>query len=340
MNTKQILSPEEIKKQLPLTQTLEQQIKTHREEIKNIINNTDKRKLIIIGPCSAWPKEAVIEFATHIQKLQQQYRDTYKFILRCYTQKPRTTTGWTGPINQPNPFGEPNIEQGIKYCREMMIKITQLGLPIADEALFTHKSGYLDDLLSWIAIGARSSEDQEHRIYASMISHPVGLKNPTSGSIDIGINSVIAAQHPHTFLLHTTQITTQGNPNAHLILRGGNKKSNISQKELEYASEMLQKSTLNPSIIVDLSHDNSIDEQGNKNPHKQKELFESIIKNIKANENLNSTIKGFMIESFLKTGKQSIEQNSYESIDKGGLSITDSCLGVDEIKILLNNLNY
>ncbi|MCA9495883.1 MAG: 3-deoxy-7-phosphoheptulonate synthase [Nanoarchaeota archaeon] len=339
---KLIPSVNEIIKKYPINSKEKNQIKKDREEIENIIEGKDKRKLLIIGPCSAWPNKAVIEYAKEIKKINNKYSDKIKIIIRVYTQKPRTNLGWTGPANQANPFEKADIEEGIIYCRKMMIDIIKLGLPIADEALFTHKEGYFSDLLSWIAIGARSAEDQEHRIYASMINHPVGLKNPSSGNLNIAINSVIAAQNSHVFLLNGKQIKSSGNKHAHLVLRGGNGQSNIYLDNLLETEKKLNENNIQfPSTIIDASHDNSIDPNtGKKNPLKQPEVINRVLLHMKENPNLNKNIKGFMVESFIKTGNQNINNfKNINELDLNGLSITDACIGIEETKKLIENIH-
>ncbi len=318
-----ILIPQETRKELTLTDELKQKIQKHRQEIKDILESKDNRTLLIIGPCSAYPPNDTIEYAKQISLIQEQVKDKIKIILRVYTQKPRTTLGWEGLLIQPDPFNPPNIQKGIEQARKLMIEITKLNLPIADEILFTHSYPYLKSLLSYSAIGARSTEDQEHRNLASHLNHPVGLKNPTSGDIKKAINSVISTQNSHTFLLNNNQITSNGNPHSHLILRGGKNISHINQESINQASDLLQsKNIKNPSIIIDLSHDNS-----NKEPLKQ-------IENLKKIQQLENKkyLKGFMIESFLKTGNQKI--TTKEQLKKG-LSITDPCLGLEETKNLI-----
>ena len=261
-------------------------------------------------------------------------------MLRTYLQKPRTTIGWLGPLNQPDPYAEADLEAGTFYCRKMMIKAVEMGYALADEALFTHNDSYFVDLLSWIAIGARSAEDQEHRIFASMIEHPVGLKNPTSGDLKIAINSVIAAQHPHVFAFQGQQIKTDGNPFAHLILRGGNGTPNHDTATLEKATEMLiDKKIENPSIIVDLSHDNSIDpDTGKKDPSRQGDVFKDVLSSMDNHAAINKSVKGFMAESFIMNGKQdATAKNKPEELNYGQ-SITDGCLGIEETKSLLEEL--
>ncbi len=329
---KELPSFEFVKKKLPLDDSLRKEIEIHKKEIFSILEGEDSRKLLIIGPCSAWPKDAVIKYFQMLKEHLGDVEKNIKIVARVYTQKPRTTVGWTGPLNQVDPFKDSDIEEGIYYCRDLMLEISRLGFAIADEALFTHSGGYFDDLISWYAIGARSSENQEHRIYASMLDQAVGIKNPTSGDIEKGVQGVIAAQHPHTFLLHSKQITTQGNSHAHLILRGGNGSPNISEEELFKASNLLS-SRSNPSIIIDASHENSIDSNGVKNPLQQKKVIEEVLRLIEKEDQLKSTIKGFMVESFIIEGNQKLD--SKEKLDLRGLSITDKCIGIDETKEIL-----
>lgn len=333
-----VQTPEEIISKLPLTSELKQQIKQDRESISDIIEGKDKRKLLIIGPCSAWPSEAVLEYARRLKPIMLKYSNTIKIILRVYTQKPRTTLGWTGSANQPEPFKAPDLEAGIIYCRKLMLELVGMGFAVCDEAVFTHNEGYFSDMLSYIAIGARSTQDQEHRVYASMIEHPVGLKNPTSGDILTGIQSVLAAQNPHVFLLSGRQIKTKGNPHAHLVLRGGNSESNATLECLNLCSKLLiEKKVLFPSLIIDVSHDNSIDPvTGKKDPLMQPKVVEHVLRLLTEQPHLKMLVKGFMVESFLKTGNQNLEKaKSVSELDLHGLSITDSCIGFDEtIKLI------
>lgn len=330
--TKTLPTVSELHQQLPLTQKGKAQVEKDRQEIKDILEGKDNRKILIIGPCSAWPSEAVIEYAEKLLPYKKSVEDKIKIILRVYIQKPRTTVGWVGPVNQPSPYQEPDVEAGLKYCREMMLKVIEMGYAIADEAVYTHKKGYLTDLYSWIAIGARSAEDQEHRIFASMVDAPVGMKNPTSGDIKTGVNSVIAAQFTHTFVIDGQQIKTSGNPYAHLILRGGGGQRNCDKASLKNATEIINNPKIqNPSIIVDISHDNSIDPKtGKKNPLLQPEILSQVIDDINQNQPLEKTIKGFMIESFLQDGAQNMTKFQDEKELEYGKSITDGCVGIEK----------
>ncbi len=337
---KELPKAQSVLEKIPLKKEFQDQVAQDRLDIKNILEGKDDRKIMIIGPCSAWPSEAVLEYAEALKPTVDKVSDKFKIILRTYLQKPRTTTGWLGPVNQADPFAEPDLETGTYYCREMMVKAVEMGYALADEALFTHNDSYFVDLLSWVAIGARSAEDQEHRIFASMIDHPVGLKNPTSGNIAIGVNSVIAAQHSHVFAFHGKQIRTDGNPHAHLILRGGNGKSNYDLDSLKEAAEILEiKKVQNPAILVDASHDNAIDSAtGKKNPLNQGKIIGEVLDSMKKDPLVNKMIKGFMVESFLKDGNQNATQFPSSRELEYGKSITDPCIGIEATKQMLLDL--
>lgn len=326
---------EEIIQQFPLSERGQRRVMQDADEVKNILSGRDQRLLVIVGPCSAWPKQAVWDYAERLVKLNEKVKNKLKLVMRVYIQKPRTTKGWLGPVNQPDPFEEADIAKGVKYTREMMVNIVELGLPIADEALFTHNAKGFLELLSWVAIGARSSEDQEHRIFASAIDCAVGIKNPTQGGVEIGVNSIVAAQYPHVAVFDGNEVQTHGNPFAHLVLRGGNGFPNYSNNHLKEALLHLTKHRIkNPSVIVDCSHDNCIVD-GKKQPGRQGEIALEVLKNVKNEPHLKALVKGFMIESFLKPGSQKLDPKNPEALDKGGLSITDPCLGWDETEKLL-----
>jgi 3-deoxy-7-phosphoheptulonate synthase len=334
---KKLPSAEELIQLLPLSIEGHQHIQTDRQEIKNILEGKDHRLLMIIGPCSAWPKEAVLEYARRLSELNNQIKHAIKIVMRVYIQKPRTVKGWTGPINQPYIFESPNIETGMQYTREMMVKVIEMGLPISDEALFTHNSRGFQELQSWIAIGARSTEDQEHRIFASMSDCPVGMKNPTHGNLEIAVNSVIAAQHAHVFALEGHEIQTYGNPYAHLVLRGANHQPNYSIDHLNQVNSLMDKHTIsNPSVIIDVSHDNCMF-NGKKDYTLQPAIILETLKQLKQHSSLKKLVKGFMCESFIKEGHQSISQ---PILDLSGLSVTDPCLGWEKTEQLLLEVTH
>lgn len=327
-----------IHKECPLSNIAYQKILQDRQDLKNILSGKDNRFIFILGPCSAWPKEAVFEYADKLSKLNKQLEKYFKLVMRVYIQKPRSIHGWKGSINQPDIFSEPNIVAGIKYSRSMMINIIEKGVPIADEALYTQTIAYFSDLPSWYAIGARSSEDQEHRLLAAVLDMPVGLKNPTSGSISIGANSVAVAQQPHVAVFNSQEIHTKGNQYAHLVLRGGHNGPNYAVQNLEEAQIEFQKhQILHPSIIIDASHDNCII-QNKKDHYHQIEIILETVKMLKKRSDLRALVKGFMLESFIKNGNQTIDLNQPEKIDFNGLSITDPCLGWEETELLLFKL--
>lgn len=336
---KKMPSTEEIIAMYPLSETAGARVAEHTEETRNILSGKDDRILFIVGPCSAWPKEAVLEYAKRLKKLSDEIEDKVKVLMRVYIQKPRTVRGWLGPVNQPDPFSPADISKGIAYCREMMVRVIEMGLPIADEALFTHNAKGFAELLSWIAIGARSVEDQEHRIFASGTDCPIGMKNGTSGSIDVAVNGVVAAQHKHVAVMDGYQVETQGNPYAHLVLRGGETGPNYHQEHVHLARKMLEKHRVkNPAIIIDASHDNcKLD--GVKSGAQQVVVVKEVLAYMKIDPEYRRLVRGFMMESFLKEGAQKVESATSETIDRGGLSITDPCVGWDETEKLLREVH-
>jgi 3-deoxy-7-phosphoheptulonate synthase len=312
--------------------------KQHCEEIKAILSGEDKRMLLIIGPCSAWPEEAVLEYAQKLKELAARVEDQLKIVMRVYVQKPRTTTGWAGPGTQPDPFAQPNLGQGREYAKNLMQKVSEMGLALADEALYLQNADDFLQMLSWVAVGARSTENQEHRIFASRIDCPVGMKNPTSGSVEIGVNSVIAAQHSHTALVDGQQIQTSGNPFAHLVLRGGINGPNYYTHNLLKARKLLFENEIkNPAIIIDASHDNCR-VNGGKYPELQIDVIRAVMQNMEIHPELRTLVKGFMLESFIKTGKQCMKKLTAETVDRGGLSVTDPCLGWEQTQTLVLDL--
>jgi 3-deoxy-7-phosphoheptulonate synthase len=335
---KQLPGTEEIIRAYPLSDMGYEQVAHDIQEVKNILSGRDGRILIIVGPCSAWPHDAVMEYASRLKKLNKKVSDKLKLVMRVYIQKPRTSKGWTGPVNQPDPFAPPNIEEGIRYSRSLMVKIIEMGLPIADEAVFTHNAKGFIELLSWVAIGARSTEDQEHRIFASAIECPVGMKNPTSGSIEIGVNSIIAAQHGHTAVFNGAQVETHGNPYAHLVLRGGLDHPNYHVEDIYQARRFMEMHKIsNPAIVIDASHDNcKID--GKKDPIQQINVAQEVMAALKLYPELGTLVKGFMFESFLKNGYQKLENLTTELVDRDGLSITDPCLSWEQTESLITEI--
>jgi len=334
-SVKKLPSADDLIRRFPLSDEGHARVRRDRAEVRAILEGRDARLLFIVGPCSAWPDEAVLEYAERLAQLELEVRDALKLVLRTYIQKPRTARGWTGPVNQPDPFAPPDIEAGMHYCRRMMVAVIERGLAIADEALFTHNARGFVELLSWIAIGARSSEDQEHRIWASGVDAPVGLKNPTSGCIGIGVNSVLAAQTPHTAVFDGYQVETGGNRHAHLVLRGGVEGPNYHLDDLYLAQHCLREKKIeNPALLVDSSHDNCRI-NGQKDPEAQEDVVREVLSNLRVRPELRALVRGFLLESFLKRGSQCLERTPREKIDRGGLSVTDPCLSWERTRELI-----
>lgn len=329
---------EEIIQLYPLSDAAHKKIMHDRREIKHILEGRDQRLLMIVGPCSAWPKEAVMEYAKRLAELNKQVKHSLKIVMRMYIQKPRTTKGWIGPVNQPDPYAPPDIESGIHYVREMMVKVVEMGLPIADECLFTHNARGFSELVSWFAIGARSSEDHEHRIFASAANCAVGMKNPTHGCLAVGVNSVVAAQQPFIAAIDRYEVQTLGNPHAHLVLRGSNQAPNYSLAHLEEVGRhMAAHQIKNPAVVIDVSHDNCL-VNGKKDHQLQPAIIFEVMQYLKNRPDLRQLMKGFMVESFLKSGNQKLETLNAATIDLNGLSITDPCLGWEQTQALLLEL--
>jgi 3-deoxy-7-phosphoheptulonate synthase len=335
---KKLPTPEEIISAGPITQREMDQIAEQRQQIKNIFEGKDSRLLIVVGPCSAWPNKAVLKYADNLVQLNERVKKNLLLVMRVYIQKPRTTKGWTGPVNQPNPLAYPDIEAGVYYARRMMVEVIKKGLPIADEALFTHNAKGFLELLSWVAIGARSTEDQEHRIFASAIDCPVGMKNPTHGSLTVGVNSILAAQSPHIVALDGYEVQTHGNPYAHLVLRGSHLGPNYSLGHFQEVQKgMSAHHIANPAVVVDASHDNCLI-NGKKDYLLQAEVVKAVMKERSQYPEIKKLLKGFMIESFLKEGCQKLDPQHPENTDWDGLSITDACLGWEKTEDLLLDL--
>lgn len=335
---KKLPAMESIVEHHPLTKIAKKKIARDRKEVHDIIAGRDKRLLLIIGPCSAWPKEAVIVYAKKLKKLSDEVEKNVKIIMRVYIQKPRTIRGWLGPVNQPDPFQRPDIAKGALYCREMMARIVEMGVPIADEAVFTHNAKGFAELLSWMAIGARSVEDQEHRIFASGSFCAVGMKNGTTGSIEVAVNGIVAAQHRHHAVWEGYQVETKGNPYAHLVLRGGRDGPNYGVEHIEEAAALFRKHRVrNPAIIIDASHDNS-KLKGVKEPRQQAMVVREVLALMKVNPDIRKLVKGFMVESFLKEGSQKIEGHRMQNLDLKGLSVTDACMGWDSTETLVRDI--
>ncbi|MEQ8154794.1 MAG: 3-deoxy-7-phosphoheptulonate synthase [Clostridiaceae bacterium] len=325
-------TPEEIKSELPLDQAA-LKIKAERDCcIRDVFENKSAKKIIVIGPCSADKEDSVMEYMYRLAKVNEKVSDKLILIPRIYTNKPRTTgEGYKGMMHQPDINDDPNMKKGIYIIRKLHKRLIQeTGFTAADEMLYPGNCRYLDDILAYHAVGARSVENQEHRLAASGINEPVGMKNPTSGDITVMLNSIKAAQMPHDFILNGYEVQSDGNPLAHAILRGavnqyGRNIPNYHYEDLIMLAQMYQKGgQKNPAVIVDCNHANSM-----KNWQEQPRIAKEIMHSAKSSETINKMFKGLMIESYLMDGSQPETGSNY------GQSITDGCLGWEKTERLL-----
>jgi len=332
---REIPKPKEILAAMPLSQELTAIKKGRDQEIKAVFTGESPKFLLIIGPCSAHDEEAVCDYISRLAKVQTEVKDKIIIIPRIYTNKPRTTgIGYKGMAHQPNLQEKPNIVKGIKAIRKMHLRaLKESHLPAADEMLYPGNYPYLEDVLSYVAVGARSVENQAHRLTCSGLDVPVGMKNPTSGDMEVTLNSIQAAQAPHIFSYNRWEVKTAGNPLAHAVLRGavdphGVTVPNYHYEDLIWFAEKYKKRGLvNPAIIVDTNHANS-----NKKFAEQPRIAMEVMWSRKHSAILTAMIKGFMIESFIEEGSQKVTENVY------GKSITDPCLGWKDSEKLIRDL--
>ncbi len=324
--------PMDVKKEYALT-GLMQQVKEERDAaIKAIFAGESDKFLLIIGPCSADHREPVLEYISRLRKIQEQVSDKIVIIPRIYTNKPRTNgQGYKGMLHQPDPDAKPDMYKGIVAIRELhLAALRDYSFTCADEMLYPENYRYLSDLLSYVAIGARSVENQQHRLTASGLEAPVGMKNPTGGDLSVMMNSIIAAQSSHTFLYRGWEVVSEGNPYAHAILRGyidytGRSVSNYHYEDLLRVKELYEKSNLvNPSVIVDTNHNNS-----GKQYLEQVRIAKDIVYSRSQNADIKRLVKGLMIESYLEDGAQGPGEHIF------GKSITDPCLGWEKTEKLI-----
>lgn len=315
--------PHQLKAQLPLSSTLAHQINAQRQTIQNILDGHDSRLMIVTGPCSIHDPIAALDFAKKLQQLQSTVADQIFFVMRTYIEKPRTTVGWKGFLYDPNLDGSSNMQLGLEKSRALYLQIIEMGLPIASEILSPMATAYFDDLLAWGAIGARTSESQIHREISSQMPYSIGFKNGTDGSIQIALDAIQSASHPHQFMGMSQSgfpciLESEGNPKAHLILRGSNAGPNYHLTEIEKIKAKVK--TELPALVIDCSHGNS-----DKNPLLQAEVLRTIVA-----ERSLSHVRGVMLESHLNDGQQKISSEMTY-----GQSITDGCLGWDKTQQLL-----
>ncbi|WP_434509636.1 3-deoxy-7-phosphoheptulonate synthase [Desulfitobacterium sp. AusDCA] len=326
---------EEVLKNIPLTPQLKKIKEERDQEIRDVFDNKDDRFLLIIGPCSADHEDSVCEYISKLAVIQEKVKREILIIPRIYTNKPRTTgEGYKGMVHQPDPEKEPDIREGIKAIRRMHIRaLSESHMPAADEMLYPNNYSYLEDVLGYIAIGARSVENQQHRLTVSGVDTPVGMKNPTSGDLSVMLNSIYAAQHAHSYIYNGWEVESTGNSYTHAVLRGAIDRNgrnipnyhyeNLISLAKEYEKQDLKK----PAIIVDCNHANSM-----KQFYEQPRISREVMMSRKYDSKLHQLVKGLMIESYLIEGNQGIGENIY------GKSITDACLGWEDTERLIYSI--
>src|ERR1035438_6101682 len=325
-----LLTPRELKAQSPTTDAANAHVARSRERVIRILRREDPRLLVVIGPCSIHDEKSALDYAARLNGLREKFAGSMEIVMRVYFEKPRTIVGWKGLINDPHLDNSQDIETGLKIARRLLLQITGMGLPAATEFLDPIVPQYIADLVTWAAIGARTTESQTHREMASGLSMPVGLKNSTDGSLQVAIDAMGATRHAHSFLGidqdgATAIVRTTGNPHAHVVLRGGRAKTNYDAESIRAAEEKLVSEKLPPVLMVDCSHANS-----EKKFAKQEDVWRSVIQ--QRIEGAHSLI-GMMVESHLHEGNQPIPKNAKDL--RYGVSITDSCIGWETTERML-----
>ena len=315
-----------------MTERANQTVVEGREAVRRILRQEDPRLLLIVGPCSIHDVDGALEYAQRLSRLREELADQLEIIMRVYFEKPRTTIGWKGLINDPHLDGSYDIEMGLKKARQLLLQITGMGLPSATEFLDPIVPQYIADLVSWAAIGARTTESQTHREMASGLSMPVGFKNATDGSLQIAIDAMTSSRAPHSFLGIdqdgvTSIIRTTGNPDGHVVLRGGRQQTNYDPESIAAAVAPLKKAALPAVLMVDCSHANS-----GKQHARQEEVWKSVVNQRAAG---NPELIGLMVESYLKEGSQPIAKNPTELCY--GVSLTDACVGWETTERMLRH---
>jgi 3-deoxy-7-phosphoheptulonate synthase len=314
-------SPRELHRQIPITATARQTVGAARQTLNAILDRQDHRLFVVVGPCSIHDPKAGLDYAQRLKTLADEVADTLFVIMRVYFEKPRTTVGWKGYINDPYMDDSFQVDQGMEKARDFLLHVNNLGLPTGTEALDPNSPQYLGDLIAWNAIGARTTESQTHREMSSGLSTPVGFKNGTSGDLSVAINAILSASHPHSFLGldadgRVAIVRTTGNSYGHVVLRGGDGKPNYDTVSIALAEEALQKARLPANLVVDCSHANSY-----KKPEMQPKVLSDVVGQIRSG---NRSIVGVMIESNLEAGNQPIPADLNQL--KYGLSVTDACV--------------
>lgn len=325
-----LLAPRTLKAELPITEAASETVARGREAVTRILHQQDSRLLVVVGPCSIHDTKGAMEYAHKLSALRKEFASEMEIVMRVYFEKPRTTIGWKGLINDPHLDNSQDIESGLKIARKLLLDITAMGLPTATEFLDPIIPQYIADLITWAAIGARTTESQTHRELASGLSMPVGFKNATDGSLQIAVDAMYSARTSHSFLGidqdgFTSIVRTTGNPDGHVVLRGGRAQTNYDAKSIADAEAKLTQAKLRPVMMVDCSHANS-----GKQPARQEDVWKSII-----DQRIGGTksLIGAMIESYLQEGAQPIPNNPCEL--RYGVSITDACISWDTTERVL-----
>ena len=325
-----IIAPADLRQVFPMTEHAREFVSRSREKIKDIIQRRDRRLMVVVGPCSIHDPDAAVEYARRLADLSRRIDDQLFLVMRVYFEKPRTTVGWKGLINDPDMNGTHQISKGLGIARGLLCALTSLEVPVANEMLDPITPEYVADLISWGAIGARTTESQTHRELASGLSFPIGFKNGTDGNLQIAIDAMTSARAPHNFLGINREgrasiIQTAGNPDVHIVLRGGSRKPNYLPEDIASTEEILKKNNSSPTIMVDCSHGNS-----NKDYRKQPDVLENVIGQVVDG---NQSISGLMIESYLEEGNQKVPADHSQLAY--GVSITDACLGWQDTERIL-----
>jgi 3-deoxy-7-phosphoheptulonate synthase len=327
-----LIAPADLKQVLPLSEEDAGFVAKSRAQVQDILWNRDPRMMVVIGPCSIHDPKAAIEYAERLAKLNSELHDQLLLVMRVYFEKPRTTIGWKGLINDPDLNGTHLISKGLGIARRLMLNITAMGLPVATEMLDPITPQYMADTISWGAIGARTTESQTHREMSSGLSFPVGFKNGTDGNLQIAIDAMGAACHPHSFLGinregRTSIVRTTGNQDVHIVLRGGNDRPNYAAADIARAVKKLDKTGIKTTLMVDCSHANSL-----KDHNRQEAVMQDVMEQVAAG---NAKIGSLMIESFLKEGNQKMA-DKLEDLEYG-ISITDKCVNWETTERMLRH---
>lgn len=331
---KNLIKPNELKDVFPLTKTIERHVIACRQEVEDIINKKSSKKLVIVGPCSIHNVSEALEYGKKLKLISDKVKDKFFIVMRVYFEKPRTTVGWKGLINDPDLNNTFDVNKGLRLARKLLIDLNNIGLPCGCEILDTITPQYISDLISWGAIGARTTESQVHRQLVSGLSMPIGFKNGTDGDIGIAADAIVSAKYPHCFMGISDDgipsiCQTNGNETCHIILRGGKHGPNYFKEDIVKTEDVLKSKELNPSIIVDCSHGNS-----NKDFRNQPGVLEYLSKKVMSEVDYSNTVIGFMLESNLVEGKQKLDFNNPGELEYG-ISITDSCLSIEETDTIL-----